>query len=279
MKKLFIIATPIGNINEVSLLAIEKLKTISLFFCEDTRVSKKLFNLLNISIKDKKFIAINSFNENNIIDNLNWNLFDECALLSDAGYPTISDPGFYLISNCIKKSVEISIINGPCSIIHALVGSGFPSNSFYFIGFLSKKKNLKQKELLATKNMNTTIVIFESIHKILDTLMVISKIFPNNEICIAKELSKRNEKFYYAKGIDVVNLSFELKGEFIIIINNNNTDQSNSPISNDLVNEEILYLINQGNSDKMACKIVAYKYDLKPNTLFKHLQNYKNNVK
>lgn len=140
MQKLYVIATPIGNISEVSIRAIDAFKESKIVYCEDTRVIKKLLSLLNIKLDDKKFISLTGFNEKNVIEKIELDKKNITCLVSDAGYPLISDPGFCLINFAIKNNINIEIINGPSALMHALVASGFATNSFYFCGFLDNKR-------------------------------------------------------------------------------------------------------------------------------------------
>lgn len=277
MKKIFILATPIGNISDVSHNLISKLKELEIFFCEDTRVTKKLFNLLDISISGKKFISINKVNEVDLVGKINFSEIDKCALMSDAGYPIISDPGFILLKKILEMNWEIEVINGPSSIMHSLVVSGLPCNRFYFFGFLSKTLAKKKEQLYSLQKIKTLLIIFESVHKIKETLNLIANIFSNKNICIAKELTKKHETIYRLKTEDLDKLEINLKGEFVILIDNNEDIDSNN--NEQLALLEVSKLIDQKVSLKDAVKLVAYKYDLKVNYLYgKSLQLKKNIV-
>lgn len=279
-KKLYIIATPIGNINEISKLAISTLNNCNYFFCEDTRNSKKLFNLLDISIDKKFFYSLNSINERKVIENFDFNKNEYC-LLSDAGYPILSDPGFLLINHFITNKWEIQVVNGPCSMIHALVVSGFPVNNSLFYGFLDHNKNNKLAELQILKKEEKTIVIFESVHRVKETLKMIQSIFDNNKnICIGRELTKINETIYREKISNINLLNIVEKGEFTIVINNNVCkDKTNKFSKNDDYFQylnELKLLISKGEKEKIACKMIAYKYNLKSNFLYNFWQEQKN---
>ncbi|MGL5630707.1 MAG: 16S rRNA (cytidine(1402)-2'-O)-methyltransferase [Mycoplasmoidaceae bacterium] len=271
--KFYIISTPIGNIKEINKRAIEALNNTKTFFCEDTRVTKKLLSKLDINYKDKTFVVNNIYTENEIDFALIKKMFNSgsCALVSDAGYPMISDPGykFWDIFNELKITPEI--INGSSAILHALLLSGFPTNNFYFKGFLSNNKSRKEAELLDLKKIPATIVIFEGANKLLDSLKFIQKIFGDINICVLKELTKLNEKRYFGKISDLLNL-IDLRGEFVIVMEN----ISNQEIEKEIVMYEISKLVKSGNRLKDACKIVAYKYDMKPNQLYVDYEKIKN---
>ncbi|MDE6894381.1 MAG: 16S rRNA (cytidine(1402)-2'-O)-methyltransferase [Malacoplasma sp.] len=276
-KKLYVVATPIGNIKEISNYAISVLSEVTEFFCEDTRNSKKLFNLLNISLTNKNFYTLNTINEEEVIKKFNFKNEKYC-LLSDAGYPVLSDPGFLLINHFIKNEWLINVVNGPSSLMHSLIVSGFQTKNTLFYGFLSNKKNIKETELNNLEKENKTIVIFESVHRIKETLTLIKKIFDNsNKICVARELTKINETIYRCIIADIDKLEIVEKGEFVIVIDNNLEKDKKSENSNyfKFLNE-VKNLILKGEKEKIACKIIAYKYDIKANLLYNFWQQQKN---
>lgn len=265
-KKLIIIATPIGNINEISNRAIQALNQNKNFFCEDTRVFKKLLSILNINHENKKMFTLNSINENKMVDNFNF-IDETYCLVSDAGYPILSDPGFYLINFFIKNNWDIEIINGPSSLMHALVISGFCTKNTLFYGFLDHNENKKNIELLSLKKENKTIVIFESVHRIKNTLNQIKKIFGDNvSICVCRELTKLNETIYRGQ-IDDILKNVNEKGEFVILINNQVEIKNKDCNLNDYL-YELKTLIQKGEKEKNACKMIGYKYNLKPKDLY-----------
>ncbi len=264
MNNFYILATPIGNVNEISKRAIEILKEVNVVFCEDTRISKKLFNILLISIENKKFIKCDSFNESKIKQILFNHLKEnDCVLLSDSGYPTISDPGFLIKKFLYEQNIFPIVINGPCSIIHALAASNVKTNNFYFHGFLNKKKEKRIKELYLIKNIHSTIIIFESVHNIINTLNNIKEVMGDIFINVCKELTKINEKIYFDR-ISVLIKTINVKGEFIIVFENEDTKELDQ---NKLI-LEITNLVNKKFKLKDACKMVSYKYNLKTNSLY-----------
>lgn len=272
-----IIATPIGNIKEISEAAITAFKENKNFFCEDTRVLKKLFNLLDISINNKNFFALNAINENNIVTNFNFR--DEVyCLTSDAGYPMLSDPGYFLINHFIKSDWKIEVINGPSALMHALVISGYKTNNFLFYGFLNHNKNQKEQELISLKKEEKTIVIYESIHRIKETLNLIKKIFSDDvDLVVCRELTKANETIYRGS-IQMIIDSIVEKGEIVIVLNNNKENDKKKVIDFNDYYIELKSLINKGEKEKVACKIVAYKYNLKSGDLYSFWQEKKNNI-
>lgn len=264
MNNFYIVATPIGNISEISIRAKEVIVSSKIFLCEDTRVTKKLLNNLDIPITDKKFIICNEFSESGQIDKiLKYLETDNCVLMSDAGYPMISDPGYVIKKHLNKNNIIPIIINGSCSIMHALLLSDFPCNNFYFNGFLNKKKQKRIEELLRLKKINSTLVLFESVHNLLETLEDIKHVFGDIKINVCKELTKKNETKYSGCISDIIS-QIDLRGEFVIIFKNEN--ENNNDINSLIF--EIDKLVKKGTKTKEACKMVAYKYNAKVNSLY-----------
>lgn len=274
MKKLYVIATPIGNLKEINQRAIDAFNDSNIVYCEDTRVTKKLFNLLNINLNNKTFISLNGFNEQQVIDKIDFNNLENISsLVSDAGYPIISDPGYLLVNEIIKKGIKIEIVNGSSSIMHSLVISGFPTNNFYFAGFISHSDSERHTNLLKLKTIESTLVILESVHKIRKTLKEIIEIFGSNvSIIVAKELTKLNETIYRGN-IEKIIDDIDYRGEFVIVINNNTTIEK---VNFELYLDEVTKLVKKGTQEKIACKMVAYKHDISSKDLFNSLQVKKN---
>jgi 16S rRNA (cytidine1402-2'-O)-methyltransferase len=219
---LYIIATPIGNYEDISLRAIKILTLVDILLCEDTRKTKKLLSYLKI--KDKNLI---SYNDNNaekkrpyILKQLFLN--KNIGLVSDAGTPLISDPGYKIVQECYQKNINITHLPGPTSLINALVLSSLPTNQFFFGGFLSSKKNGKKKQILITKYMTMTGIWFDTCLRLENTLKVMLDTYGNRKISIARELTKLYEDIIIS---DLVNIN--------IIINKRNV--SNNPLKGEIV--------------------------------------------
>ncbi len=215
---LYIISTPIGNLDDITLRAIEILKNSDIILCEDTRRSLRLLNHLKIK---KKLISYYKFNEKKklsyIIEHLNEGKI--LSLISDAGTPTISDPGAMLIRECVKNKINIYPIPGPSSVITAMSVSGF-DEKFIFFGFLPKTENQLEKTLLSLKDLDFTQIFFISGKKIDFYLNKMKDYFSGREILICRELTKAHETFYRGT-VDQLNLfETELKGELTIVISN-----------------------------------------------------------
>jgi len=216
---LYIVSTPIGNLSDISNRALEILSKVNCIAVEDTRVSKKLLNKYKI---DNKMIVYNNFNESKQCDKI-INLLDsenDIALITDAGTPCISDPGYLLVNKCRKKGINIFSIPGPSSAIAALSISGLPSDSFYFEGFLPKKKG-RQTKFNFLNTLDCTVIIFESPKRILKTLLDIKKYMGGERrISIHREITKMYEEAFWGsidESIDYFS-SKNCKGEFVFIV-------------------------------------------------------------
>lgn len=222
MGTLYIVSTPIGNLKDISLRAIDTLKNVDLILCEDTRVSGKLLVEYKIS---KKLISINDFNEEARIGEaiLNLKTGKNMALISDAGTPLISDPGYKLVREAIANGIRVESIPGVSAVITALTVAGMPPDKFYFVGYLSKKDGKRKTQLEDIKKIkeisaNTTI-IFESPFRVVKTLEKIKDIFGDVNVAICRELTKLHEETRREKVSDSIEYfsKHSPKGEFIIL--------------------------------------------------------------
>jgi len=189
---LYIVATPIGNLNDITLRALKVLKSVDFILAEDTRTTRKL--LLKYSIRSKLF-SYNDYNKQ-MKTKLAIRLLNQgkkIALVSESGTPCISDPGYYLVRACIKNNIDISCIPGVSAVITALVVSGMPTDSFLFLGFLPKSKEKRKRLLLGLKNEERTVVCFESPHRLISTLEIIESVLKEWHIAVCRELTKKFE--------------------------------------------------------------------------------------
>ncbi len=223
MSKFYIVATPIGNMGDITLRAIETLKSIDLILCEDTREIRKILEKYNIN---KPTISYHAQSKLSKVDKIFELLEDgkNLALVSDAGTPTISDPGAMLVSqikNNLRYSVDVIPIPGPSAVIAALSASGLPTHEFTFLGFLPHKKGRETlfKEIASSKR---TMVFYESPHRILKTLESLIKFCPNKKVCIARELTKIYEEFKTGSPAEILEYftqnPIKQKGEFTVIV-------------------------------------------------------------
>ncbi len=219
MSKLYIIPTPIGNLEDITLRAIRLLKEVDLVLAEDTRTSKKLFSYYNIDTPLSSFHMHNEHEAlSKYIDKLKSGNY--LALISDAGTPAISDPGFLLIRECIKEGIELCSLPGATAFLPALINSGLSSDKFVFEGFLPIKKGRK-KRLKILKEETRTMVFYESPHRIIKTLHHFIEFFGvERKISVSREISKIFEETIRGTAAEVI-LNFEnkkIKGEFVIVV-------------------------------------------------------------
>ena len=216
---LFLVGSPIGNLGDITLRALEVLKDVVIVAAEDTRRSSILLKRFDIS---KPLISFHQHNEARrtaeLIERLRHG--DKVALLTDAGMPSISDPGYRLVRACIESGVRIEVIPGPSAVLTALVGSGLATDRFYFGGFLPVKSGQRETELLAALARDCTSIYFESPHRILKSLEVLGRVDPRRLVCVARELTKQFEE--YRRGeVESVLAHYEAhppKGEITLVI-------------------------------------------------------------
>lgn len=189
------IPTPIGNRGDITLRALEILKEADLVCCEDTRHSRPLLKHYEI---DQKLISLHDHNEQQRIPELieKAQQGQAIAIISDAGTPLISDPGYRLMQACIAENIDYTVLPGPSAVITALAGSGLPCHAFSFDGFLPVKKGKRRKALEAAIEAGKTALFFESPHRLLSTLEILTEINPELRICVARELSKKFETYH-----------------------------------------------------------------------------------
>lgn len=213
--------TPIGNLADITYRAVDTLNSVDFIFAEDTRVSKKLLNHYKI---DKKIYSYHDHSKDSEVEKLT-NLLEngnDVALISDAGTPTVSDPGYRLIRECVKKGVDIVPIPGPSAVTAALSVAGLPSDSFTFVGFLPQKKG-RIKKIEQLSEINNTIILFESPHRLLKTLNQLFEILGNRQVAIGRELTKLYEEIIRGNLKDVTQefSKKSVKGEIVIMIGKN----------------------------------------------------------
>ncbi|MDQ0514154.1 16S rRNA (cytidine1402-2'-O)-methyltransferase [Mycoplasmoides fastidiosum] len=254
--QLYVVATPIGNLQEITDLAKKVLFEATTIVCEDTRVTKKLLKLLTIE-NQQKLVSFNKMSETvktaKILELLQK---ESCVLVSDAGYPVISDPGYNLIRTLRKAGSQIQVINGPCALVHALVSSGIDSRKFFFANFLTKKRIQRISELNELKSVLNlaTVVYYEALNFLEKGLNILLEVFGDIEIGIARELSKIHETFYYGK-ISELKKTIELRGEFVIILPKQKT--INESESEAIILAKLEEHLQNNISLKNACKLVA----------------------
>ena len=216
-----LIASPIGNLGDITFRAVEALKRADIIACEDTRHSRRL--LAHYEIDGKSLVALHEHNENQKASELVERISEsgeQLAVLSDAGSPAISDPGYRLVQACIEKGVTVEVLPGPSAVIAGLIGSGLPTDKFFFGGFLPVKSGKREKILRAALESEGSSVFFESPHRILKTLRALGELDEKRKICVARELTKKFETFHRGTPPDLLKEFGEqsVKGEITLIV-------------------------------------------------------------
>jgi 16S rRNA (cytidine1402-2'-O)-methyltransferase len=216
--KLYIVSTPIGNLKDITIRALETLQDVEFILCEDTRISSRLLKHYNIS---KELISFNAVSEKKKIPNVIARIKsgDNCALVSDAGTPAISDPGVRLISEAIKEQIDVVPVPGSSAVITALTISGLPTDSFIFEGFLPQKKG-RQKKLKELSEEKRTIILYESTYRIKKLVDELDEYMPERYVVVCRELTKKFEETWrgYPNEIKEVIDEKISKGEFVVVI-------------------------------------------------------------
>jgi 16S rRNA (cytidine1402-2'-O)-methyltransferase len=220
---LYIVATPIGNLDDITLRAIEILRNVDLIAAEDTRHSQRLLGHLGIR---KPMVSMHQHNENNryqqLIDKMLAGM--DIALISDAGTPLLSDPGFPLVRAARSSGITVSPIPGASSVIAALSAAGLPLEPFTFLGFLSHKNRERIRSLESYKSLHGTLVLLESSHRIERLMQQLNEIMPDKQLVVAKELTKTHENFLCGKAEAIIEMLTDdrglCKGEFVVLIDN-----------------------------------------------------------
>ncbi len=270
---LYIVATPIGNLDETNQRAINILKEMDYIACEDTRVTIKLLNRFKIK---KTLFSCREFNEvasaMKIIEDLKKGL--KIAYLTDAGYPAISDPGGRLIQKVLAEKIKVSVISGSSAFLNALVGSGLNTERFYFHGFLSPREKVRAEELRHLIQRPETLIFYEAPHRILKTLQTMLQVLGNRRACLARELTKKHEEYIRMNLSELVELEKEtLKGEMVIVIEGFNSE-SPMRFSDEDINKLVYSIIRTGVSPKDAIKKVSEQLNISKNYVYKVYTNF-----
>ena len=235
---LYLVATPIGNLDDITLRAINTLKEVDFIAAEDTRHSLKLLNHLGIS---KPLISYHRHNEDVKSELLIEKLKDNknIALITDAGTPGISDAGEEIVKQCIENEIKIVPIPGACAFVNALICSGLDTTEFTFLGFLPLNKKNRKEQLEKIKSCKSTSILYEAPHKLTSTLKDLAEILDDRKIVLAKEITKIHEDFIYGTAKELLEKLDNPKGEFVILIEKSNIiENSDSDFLNTLSLEE-----------------------------------------
>lgn len=253
----YLIPTPIGNMEDITIRALNILKEVEVIFSEDTRVTKKLLDYYNIS---KKLISSHLYNEENnktkLLEYLK--LGKSVAIVSDRGTPVISDPGYILAKTAIENNYNTVCLPGPTAFVPAIVMSGLP-DKFIFYGFLNSKETKRKKELENLKQQPFTIIFYEAPHRINKTLQNIKEIFGNRYCAIAREISKKYEEIIRGDIDYLIKETEEIKGEIVLIVEGNKEKHNFENLS---IIEHIKLYMEDGLTSKEAIKLVAKERDI-----------------
>ena len=266
--KLYIVATPIGNLEDITLRALRILKDVDIIAAEDTRQTLKLLNHFEIS---KPLMSYHRHNEeiksNILIEKLKKG--NNIALVSDAGTPGICDPGEEIIKKSIEEQIEVIPIPGPCAMINALIASGVDTKEFCFLGFLPLNKKLRKEKMEEIKNAEKTIIIYEAPHKMKNTLGDLKDILKDRKVVLARELTKVHEEFIRKDIEELLAIVDNLKGEMILIIEGikkkNNVENK---LNNLTLEEHYKYYENQGIAKKEIIKKIAKDRNVNKNDIY-----------
>ena len=254
--KVYLVATPIGNVKDITYRAVETITNIDVIYCEDTRITSRLLSHYNIKSKLKCY---HLFNENEVTSQILNDVKNGqvVSIVSDAGMPGISDPGYLAVIKAIEEHISVEIIPGASASITALVGSGIEPFKFTFIGFLNSNATKREKELELLKNNTVPMILYEAPHRIEKTLELIDKIMPTRHIVLARELTKQYEEYLRGTAKEILEVVDEIKGEMVIIISAETKEEANQDLLSLTVKEHYKYYTDLGHDSKEAMKLVA----------------------
>lgn len=261
--KLYLIPTPIGNLDDITLRAIKTLEMVDIVYAEDTRETLNLLKYLKIN---KKVESCHKYTEMKHKDKIVQILKSgkNIGYVTDRGTPLISDPGNVIVDESIKENITVIALPGPNALLPAINMSGLSNERFLFYGFLNSKQSLAKKELIDLKDIKQTIIFYESPHRITDTLSQILDVFGNRNIAIVREISKLHEEVIRDNIENILKISDTLKGEMVIIVEGN-TKEETLEIN---YTEEINKLLTLGYSKRDAIREIADKYNVSKNKLY-----------
>ena len=265
--KLYIVATPIGNLGDTTLRAIQILKKDDIIAAEDTRHTLKLLNHLGIS---KPLISNHRHNEGMKTEQFVEKILEgqDMAVVSDAGTPGICDPGEVLIKKCIEEEIDVIPIPGACAFINALIASGIDTKEFTFLGFLPLNKKSRKEKLHKVEKSKETVILYEAPHKIMSTLKDLEQILEDRQIVLARELTKLHEEFIRGNAREIIEKAENLKGEIVLIIEANKKVDINTNFETMSLEEHYKLYEKQGLEKKEIIKKIAKDRNLSRNEIY-----------
>ena len=261
---LYLIPTPIGNMEDITFRSLRILKEVDVVFSEDTRVTQNLFNYFEIK---KKLVALHDHNENIVKDEVLSYLEKGCnvAIVTDRGTPIISDPGYKTVSYVSEKGYSVVALPGACAFVPALIVSGINPQPFTFYGFLDSKIEKRKKELIQLKFVTNTLVFYEAPHRILQTMKLMLEILGDREVSLSREITKKFESVYRGKISDLLPTLESIKGEFVIVVSGFEKNFADMECG---IVEQIQFYIDNGMKKMEAIKIVAREREMKKNDVY-----------
>ena len=262
---LYLIPTPIGNMEDMTYRAVKVLESIDVLFCEDTRVTQNLLNYFNIK---KKLISLHDHNEDAVKEKVLCYLEDNknVGIVTDRGMPIISDPGYKTVKYISDKGFNVVALPGACAFVPALIVSGISPQPFLFYGFLDSKFEKRKKELESLKFNSNTMIFYEAPHRILKTMELMLDVFGDREVSLSREISKRYESVYRGKISKLLPSLESIKGEFVIVVSGSEieslVDEDKSII------EQVNFYVDNGMSSMEAIKMVACDNKLKKSDVY-----------
>ena len=268
---LYLIPTPIGNMEDITLRSINTLKMVDIILCEDTRITSELLSKLEIK---KKLIHSDDHTEDGlkemVVEKLKEGL--NIGLVTDRGTPIISDPGYRIVDYVAKSGFNVISLPGPTAFVPSLTSSGISPKNFLFYGFLNSKESKREKELEKLKKLPYTIILYEAPHRIHDMLDSLLKVFGDRRITLNREISKRYEEIIRGNISEVLEIVDELKGEMVVVVEGCTDEEDFSDLS---ILEHINLYLDDGMTEKEAIKKVAVERDIPKSVVYKeyHIDN------
>ena len=261
---LYLVPTPIGNMEDITFRSLKVLKDVEVIFSEDTRVTQNLLNYFDIK---KRLIALHDHNESIVKEEVLSYLEQgvNVAIVTDRGTPIISDPGYKTVSYVSKKGYSVVALPGACAFVPALIVSGINPQPFTFYGFLDSKIEKRKKELLSLKFVTNTLIFYEAPHRILQTMKLMLEILGDREVSLSREITKKFESVYRGNITDLLPTLNEIKGEFVIVVSGFEKSIDDRQFG---VVEQVEFYINNGMDKMEAIKVVAREREMKKNDVY-----------
>jgi 16S rRNA (cytidine1402-2'-O)-methyltransferase len=269
--------TPIGNLGDITLRTLEALRNADIIAAEDTRHTRKLLSHHGIS---KPMVSFHEHNELSRLPELLAKLHDgkELALVSDAGMPGICDPGYRLIAAAIKEGLPVEVLPGPSALDTALVASGFPTDSFVFMGYLPRRKGELEKVLATISSESRTCIAYESPHRLAKTLAAASPVLGDRRIAICRELTKKFEEITRGTATELAaGLPEKVKGEIVLVFEGAGTSEKSAP-EDDSLEQTLKGLLEEGISPRRSSELISMATGISRNRLYKKALELKNDI-